>query len=217
MYKAVEQVCNTHAELLSGLSVIREIVAELTANLSKIGIVAARQGTNIQGFTADKQSFRERIAEMALQIGGAVSAYAVKNKNNHLKQTVAYTASQFKRGADQDVVNFAQIIHDQAKVNQEALRPYGITSVLLDQLQADIQNYGNLIGARRQILGGQVAATQDLDTLFTETDVLLREVLDGLVLSFRKSESSFFKSYTNARIVIGQSKRTKPEVAVLEQ
>ncbi len=212
MYKAVERVCHTHAGLFFGLVAIQETLDEISTKLVRINSVAAVQSTNIQGFTADKQSFRERIVEMALQISGAVSAYAVKHKNNQLKQAVTYHPSDFKRAKDHDVVNFAQIIHDQAKANLDALKSYSINEDLLGQLQTDIHNYGNLIGARRQRVGDRVAATQDLDALFADTDLLLDEVLDGLMYPFRRTQPTFYASYLNARKVIGLGKRSKSEV-----
>jgi hypothetical protein len=216
MYKAVEQVCQTHADLFAHSPAIREIMEEFKANLVKINAAAVTQSTQLQGFTVDKKSFRERIVEMAQEISGAVTAYAIRAKNNHIRQVVAYSPSRLKAANDQSVINIAQVIHDQAKEHLEAVSYYGVTAEILGQFQTDITHYSTLIGTRRQQVGNRVTATQNLDTLFTEIDVLLEGVLDGLLLPFRKTQPAFYSKYRNARKFIALGKRNKPEPAVAE-
>lgn len=211
MYKAVIHVCESNQALANIIPASAGILQELNTSISHIEATSLTQGLNTTGITQDKASLKHTLAELAAEVSGAVVAYAVKNKNNELRAAVDYSYTDITRYKDSDTIYYCQIILGKAQVHVAELIHYGLTANKLEVLRVAIDAFSTIIGRRQAHKGTKVAATKDLDKLYEETDILLKDVLDRLVLPFKKSDVNFYNKYTHARQIIELGKRSKAE------
>lgn len=211
MYKAVLHVCESNQVLSNTIPASAGILQELSTAISQIEATSLTQGINTTGITQDKASLKHALAELAAEVSGAVVAYAVKNKNNELRAAADYSYTDITRYKDSDTIHCCQIILGKAQAHATELIHYGLTSAKIDELRTSVDAFSTIIGRRQAHKGTKVAATKDLDKLYDETDILLKDILDRLVLPFKKSDVNFFNKYTHARQVIELGKRSKPE------
>jgi hypothetical protein len=211
MYKAVIHVCESNQALANIIPASAGILQELNTGVSQIEATSLTQGLNTTGITQDKASLKHTLAELAAEVSGAVVAYAVKNKNNELRAAVDYSYTDITRYKDSDTIHYCQIILGKAQAHTAELIHYGLTANKLEELRVSIDAFSTIIGRRQAHKGTKVAATKDLDKLIEETDILLKDVLDRLVLPFKKSDVNFYNKYTHARQIIELGKRSKAE------
>lgn len=211
MYKSVKQLCETNPVLFAAVPAVAGVVEELSTMINRIDSVSLTQGINTTGITQDKNSIKQNLGELAVEVSGAVVAYAVKNKNNELRMAVDYSVSDIIRTKDADAIHVCRIILEKAQSQLTGLIHYGVNASKLNSLQASINAYSEIINKKQGSKITKVAATKDLDKLFLECDLLLKDVLDRLVFSCRKSDVNFYNKYTHARQIVEAGKRSKSD------
>lgn len=214
MYKAVKQVCESNPALFAAVPAVAGVTEELGSIINRIESVSLTQGLNTTGITQDKNSIKQNLGELAAEVSGAVVAYAVKNKNNELRTAVDYSVSDILRTKDADTISVCRIILEKAQARLTDLIHYGVNAAKLNSLQESIIAYNEIMSKRQGSKGTKVAATKDLDKLFLESDILLKDVLDRLVFPCKKSEGNFYNKYTHARQILESGKRSKADEPV---
>ena len=69
-----------------------------------------------------------------------------------------------------------------------------------------------MIAVPREALKADKSSKEELILIYDDCDLLLDKRMDKMMLIYQKSESDYFKEYTNARIIGGwHKKKDKPE------
>ncbi len=210
MYRSVRQFFKEHEATFAGIGAIAETLPELEDLLRQIHANTLLQSASTTGLTVNKEVQRQQMTELALELGNALAAYAVKIKNPELKNRIDFTRTDLNRAKDTEIDSLCELIAGEADRYLEALNAYGVNAEKTAALRTALDAYGVAIGKRRLSQGTKVAATQELDRLFMEVDFRLREVLDRLMLPFQKSNPALYGQYQHARQVLdlGKGRRT---------
>lgn len=215
MYRATEQYCDNNP-----LIVASNVAFQTAFNNFKVKITAiinlTQQGDVVlKGITQDKQALKQNLCQMTADIAKLIFAYASATSNNTLKQEVNFSPSALAQTRDGQLVPRCQNIHDRGISNLSALADYGVTVQLLDNLQTAIDNYLAESPKPRTAISQRSTLTANLATLFTETDLILREQMDNLVVAFKTEYPDFVKTYESTRFIVDSpTKSGQPETEV---
>jgi hypothetical protein len=202
MYLAVKAICDAAQAIWTPLAAF---ATHYTAFLAKTGLIqqlAAAQAADRTGAARDKAGIQETLADAVLTIGGALTAYATVKGDQTLKEKVDLSRYAFLRQRDVEMAGTADLIHSEASSRLALLAPYGVTQLLLDDLDDKIDAYSAIAEAPRAGIAGRKTLTTQLEQEFRKADVILRDILDRLALQFKTTAPTFHSDYTNARIII---------------
>ena len=201
MYRATEKHCDDNALIIAAVpafqtaSTISKAIADII-NITQLKDVA------LTGITIDKSNSKQTLCQIAADMAGIISAFASATSNNTLKQEVNFPVSKLLKTRDDELAPRCQNIHAKAVANLAALADYGITAAMLTGLQTAINNYSAETPKPRTALSQRKTYNANLAVLFKETDAILRDQLDKLVMTFKTSNPDFIKTFESNRIII---------------
>ncbi len=214
-YESIDKTLDKHEALWSTLPAMNESVVQYRAILAQIRDTSVQREVATTGLTQTKLTKKQRMADLALELGSAAFAYASKQKDQTLKAVFDYSMTDLRYISDNASIDRSQVIHQEVGKILVALADYGITAVELDSLQTAITDFKNAIGEKGSTKGTGVVNTQRLVDLFRQADRLLREELDKVMLRFRKSNAEFYDAYIVSSTVadLGGGKTKKIDTA----
>ena len=194
-----------------------ETVSKSVEGINKLN--SDLQGSDT-GSTESKIGQKEHMADIAMKISGALMAYAYTENLNELISDAALNRDEVIKAKDVDADDIALHIYNLATKYTQNLEDYGIVQADLDALQASIQLFTNKIGSPRLNQSQRKVIRQQQEILFSEADKALQNIMDNLIIQFRKKDYMFYESYQNARSVIRNgggpiAKSTKKETALV--
>ncbi len=202
MYRALQTLCGANTSIINTnpafLTAYNQFVANIAAIISRV----QSDGVPLTGITVDKNVVKQNLCEKAAAIAGIVFAYASTVGNNTLKAEVDYTISALSRLREDALAPRCQSIHDIAEEILDVLEDYGVTSAMLADLQATITLYSVETPKSRTAIAGRKTTTANIATLYDDTDVILRDRMDRLVVTFAAAHPDFVKTYETTRRVI---------------
>jgi hypothetical protein len=201
MYETVAKVLDENKLNWQNLKALQESVTAFNDLLNELRNKGIQRAKKTSGITHDKSEKKKLMAKKAAQLAGSAFAYATKIKNKDLQAKFNYSASAFNRIDDNNAINLALSIVEEAEKIQSSLSDYGVTLAEIAELKTLSNEFKNSIGEKASVKSGQVAATGSLSELFKEADSLLKNQIDKLLLRLEDSESEFYRTYQNARII----------------
>ena len=161
------------------------------------------QGNVITGIAGDKFVARQRLAESAGLVAGAVAAYADKQNNQELFAAVDFTVPALLRGAEQDCETHCANILKAGTANLAAMAAeQSLTQDDLDTLEVRLKAFSKLLPKPRQAKSDTKGATDQLPVALLANDRTLERQLDKLVERFRNTNPDFFHAYHVARMIV---------------
>lgn len=215
MYLAVQKVCADNNSIWSGIVACATAITDLQNKVNQIVTVRQIQESNPTGITQDKAVRKEIMVNQAMFVKGAVQAYATNNGNNELFESVNYSVSEMKRPADTICRDRALLIYNKANDIVASLSTYGVDATVLSNLQTAINDYAAIIARPRTAKSSIKAATTALNQLFVDTDLIIKRKIDLLMVQFKATNTSFYNTYLNARIIIDLGKGSKTIEVIL--
>jgi len=209
MYLAVNKVLQDNSTIWNSVSAMATAVGNFTTNLSLLRKTIDEQSTPITGYAKDKRNALTDMVNKALEVKGAIFAFADVSKSETLKAKVNFSFSKLTYSSDTLCAEYAQVIKDEAQKLGNQLVPYGVGNNSLTQFQQLIDNYLALVPSTRVAITARKLATKKLKDGFSGTSKLLTERLDKLMFRFKQNYPDFFTQYFDARIII-DLKQTAP-------
>lgn len=204
MALAVEQVMNNNNALWSSITAMGTAVTALSTKIASIKGVRNVQEQDVRGVAVDKESKKTDAINAGLPIIGGLKAYANATGNNTLLKKINYSESELDKCRDTICADRLKIVRDEANTNLSALAPYNITAAKVNALSAAIAAYELMIPKPRVALNVRKNATDALELLMRDLDAPLK-VIDGLMGTLQPTQSAFFETYSNARIIVDSS------------
>lgn len=162
------------------------------------------------GKVTNKNINRDSVTDMALGIAGVIYAYAKKEGNITLMESMKYNKGKFKAFRDTGLVINLTSIKEKALENSEAISRYGISAEKLEQFATKIAEYSNALGAKAAGGAEKSGASKSLKTLFKESGDIL-DSLDKIMESHKVNDRQFYDGYKSARVVKDLGVRHKDE------
>lgn len=202
MYTVVDAILDANSALFASLAALVTAHTTLKAKIAAISSASEQQKTVTLGATPDKNFTREALRTTTVTNAGLLFAYAVSTNDIILQELSRLTYTDLKELKDDELAERAQTIHDNANTHIASLAPFGITAAVLTSYQTLIDSYEVKAPIPRAKTSEQVALTEQVKTLIKETDSLLKNTVDKLMLNFKISEPEFYNTYKAGREII---------------
>lgn len=204
MALAVEQVMTNNNSLWSSIAAMVTAVTSLSTKIASIKGIRNVQEQDVRGVAVDKESKKTDAINAALPVIGGLKAYATATLNNTLLKKINYTESELDKCRDTICADRLKIVRDEANINIAALTPYNVTAAKVTALSTAIAAYEVMIPKPRVALNIRKNATDGIDLLMSDLDAPLK-VIDGLMSTLQPTQSTFFETFSNARIIVDSS------------
>lgn len=208
MCRAVEQHCDNNSAIIGLIAAFLTAFNVFKAKIAEIMNATQLADLSLQGITADKSNRKQNLAQMATDIAGIIYAYAVAIGNLTLKQEMNITFSKLIQTRDDQLAPRCQNIHDKGIENLAQLGEYGIKDGNLSALQTAIDEYQAATPKPRTAVSQRKTHNANLRRLFKETDAILKDQMDRLVVNFRTSNPDFVAQYFSNRQIIDPATTT---------
>jgi len=202
MYLAVQQVCHAFSGVWSLIAAFVQAFAGFESGISKINTAIETQEKDVTGVSENKKKLKLKLVDKAIEIAGALLAFASDSDNKELKSGVNISRSELENAADSSALNHCRFIFNQAASLQATLADYGLKASDISEFQALISGFEKSIASPRIAITSRKSATNDLVGLFANCDDILKNKMDKLIEKFKVSNPDFYKQYFDARIII---------------
>jgi hypothetical protein len=199
MYQSVENHCEDNSGII-----VANVAFQTAFNIFKTktaAISATEQQIELPltGIAAGKKTSKQDLCELASDTASLIYAFAEATGNVVLKDEVDYSLSALLKTKDSLLALRCRNIHDKGVENKDGLEPYGVTTATLANLQNAIAGYTATAPKPRAALSQRNTLQNNLIRLFKETDAVLKEQMDKLIVAFRKSHPDFYNTYFKLR------------------
>ena len=215
MYNTVIAVLEKNSGTWKEMPAFSRAYEAFKGTVGKINTVRTVQAGN-KGVAMDKAAIKAALAEKALQVGGAIQAYADSSDNQTLREAVSFTLSELMKSRDGVMSDRSKLVHDKAKLHATALAEYGITKTDILALKAMLDRFNALIVEPRKVISESKTATREIEALMKEASKLLKNRLDKMMLKFKAGAADFYSTYRNARIIIDKGIRHEEDDEAVE-
>jgi hypothetical protein len=209
MFQAILNVCRKNEQVYADVPAFVDNVKQLDENIIAISQNALQQsGTTPIGFSAEKNIAIDLLTHEAVKVANGIYVYAITIGDRILLTKVSVNKSLFYNGHYYDALILAKNIADEAHKHAPNLTEYGIDASAIEALDKAITGFEQVINKPMATIGEHKLYTDNLKQLFTETDSILYDRLDKLVVLFKISSPEFYFLYKNSRNVINTAKRS---------
>ena len=208
MYYVVKNTCEKYQTTWTANAVF---AATYNLWVAKIPLIEANRDAQIletTGITTDKTAKRSNMTDKALFMINRLQSYANVVNNPELLDSIKYSVSDLKKARDTDVIGICNTVLAKANANAAAIATYGVTAVMLTDLQAAITAYSVTLAKPKAAKSQTKTATENITKLIKEADDLLIKRLDLDIELFKTSKPEFYSQYKTARIIISTGTRS---------
>jgi hypothetical protein len=195
-----EGVFGTHLPFMGLVTIFR-------GNLGKILALGQEQGQIRTGAAAEKATIRTSLEEATMKVRNGVRALGIGTQNKKLRDSVNINDSELKGCRDNDMAKYAGMIHKIADGVKTQLGDYLVTAEDIAAVSNLQKQYLAVISDPRYGIILTKDATRNLKRIFRDTDILLREKMDEMILIFKPGNANFVSNYFDARIIVNLGRR----------
>lgn len=206
MYRGVLLLCQNNASIVSTNIAFSEAINALTVKVNNIQSYLVREIKHTTGVSADKATAKAKLCQVASEIAGLVYAYANSIDNKVLMDEVHYSLSDLRKLREDLIVATVTNIYNTTQANLNLLGTYGITATTLDELTEAINEYSTLLPKTKTTISEKLNFKDNISKLIDETDALIKNRLDKLIVVFTKSHPDFVNTYKKVRHIDAPNK-----------
>lgn len=207
MYTTTDRFLTTNDAVVKDLPNYSATTGTYRELIRQIGVQQQIQELGKEGFTTQKEQKHLTLVKLTLDAIAKLKAYATFESKPVLLKEIDFTESELKHAADNQALNRARTVLDRAKTNLADMTKYQLTQAQVDALEEAVKGFEAVIPDPRMGIIDRKNATQNLENLFVEADVLLKEKIDLLMALLRDSNPTFYQSYLNARMIVDNANR----------
>jgi hypothetical protein len=162
------------------------------------------------GYTQDKDGQMQNMCDLTYALLLKIRSYAKITNNKPLLYAINYSESEIRRGAEVQIINRCQTIHNKGQEYLADLADFLVSQENLTELQRAIDTVKPLSAQRDVIASERVTATANIPLLIdgarTELDKL-DDLIEGLV-----ADKNFKQTYKQVRQIIDRGGNGENEV-----
>lgn len=205
MYKSTNTVIEQNRANWENIPIITSLADELKQHINSIENASQLQGSKLS-LSQQKAETREALSEKAMAITGILKTFAEISKNKGLAALIDYTKTDFTHSSEQNTINIANTVLEQAGQYLGELADYGLTQATIDEYAGLFNEFKNMVEQPRNATIQKSYATKELAELFEETDNFIDTKLDNMLLQFQGT--SFYNQYVAARVIVDAPTRS---------
>lgn len=211
MYKAVLAHLDTRPSLWNTSAPLTKVIFSL-----RTFVVALHQQSLTQaerttvGYTQDKDGQMQHMCDLAYAMLLKIRSYAKISNNKALLYAINYSESEIRRGAETQIINRCQTIHNKGQEHLADLADFLVTKKDLSELQNTIDAVKPLSAQRDAIANERVTATANISMLIDGARAEL-DKLDDLIEGLIK-DKNFINTYRQSRQIIDRGASSDTEL-----
>ncbi len=203
MMDAVQAYLNEHAATWQSIPKLGEIKNRYDELLDAIAQAATEQATAHATFGQSKLALKKSIAVKADILNDLIEVMATINGDDELARQMSDACSTIFRLSYDEFVLRVQYIIEKAVENQETLaNEYGMTAEQLSGLQAEMDEFLEMMGKPRAYQIRKGVATKAIDQLMDDAMDLLNNEMDKIMKLFSRRNAGFYNGYLQARVIV---------------
>mgnify|MGYP001031277974 CR=1 FL=1 len=199
MYRAVETLLDDNAAKTASIPIFATRLTEFKDVLLQIVDKEDNRNTATLGMTADKRAKRSAMIEDAAVLAAKIRTLGFDTKDERLIQMGDFKRSDLDKMRDTQLLPTVLGIKNEADANSASLVPYGVTPVIITDLDSKMTDYNAALGSKESSFSVKGAAYTALLGLFDSADDILKNKLDNLMEGFKTSDNEFYNQYKIAR------------------
>lgn len=211
MYEAVASLLDSNTAKLASLTALTPVITDFKDRILAIKEKDTLANTAGAGNTAAKAADEAALINDAVTIASALFALGSATNDDRLKALSKVTKSSLVALRDTQLAIDVTNIKNLADAYAAPLAGYGITAPMIAELETKITNFNTSLGAREVGASVSTSAFSQLDVMFKDTDTLLKEQIDKIMVIFKNSDPQFYGEYVNSREIIDLGHRFKKD------
>ena len=210
MYNVVFNYYTTNQTIIDAVPARQTAFGQLGLNIALINKEIAGQSSNTTGVAQDKTALRNTLDNITNTVLQTSKAWALSINNNTLAAEFDYSLSDIERIKDDTIQGFCNYRIQIVNQNLPALADYGIDATAVTAWQDALTAYVNVLESPRVAINTRHLHTQKLKELFSQTQDLLTQQTDPLMVVFKLSDPTLYNGYKQARIIINRGGQSGP-------
>ncbi len=202
MFLTTQDTMNNHSEIWNGTEVIAIAKGELDEEIEAIGEKNEDTMASGEGLTTNKKAALQTVIQTVLIVSSNLQAYASSIGDQGMAETVKLTRTNIQSARETDVEGLVTPVLTLARNMLLNMVGYDLTEQMIDDAEAAVSNYTELVGQARTILNQANAAKEQLGELIDATSKLLKSKLDMLMVRYEYTHPEFYSEYKRARTII---------------
>jgi hypothetical protein len=209
MYQALQSMLTGNKPKWEAVPAIGNAIQAFDALLKEIDNCSSITGDRKKGETVYKKEQRMRVIERALEIASVLYAIVLQTNEPTTSAKLDYTKTKLVKMRDLQLVVACEGIIALTKGHLALLTTADITATDIETLSADIKTFAELLPRQRLLVTERKTANEKLKDLFAQTDALLKNQLDRLMIRYKQTQPEFYFNYKTSRHVINYGVRHK--------
>jgi hypothetical protein len=201
MFRNTALTCREHNTITVLVPAFEKARLLLDMKISAITTLAGAEKLVGKGVGTGKKESHNTACIMAVDAAGLVFAYASATDNHPLKASMDFALSDLKRLNKETLVPTLQNILKGIQANLKELEAYGLSAAHVEMLTMAIEDYTNHVPKPQQAKTVRTTYTKGIIKLIQETDTLLKNQLDKLIVGFKNDHAEFVAKYKAARTI----------------
>lgn len=211
MYHALQSMLANYKTNWEAVQAIGNAIQAFEELLKEIEACDTITSENKKGETIYKKEIRLRVIERTIEISSILSALILQSNEQYVGAKLDYSKSKLVKMRDMQLEITCSTIADQATEHLMLLATAGITAADIEELKTDIKTFGDVLPLQRISVTERKVVNEKLKDLFAQTDALLKNQLDRLMLRYKQTQLQFYSNYKTSRHVINYGVRHKKE------
>ena len=199
MFNSVRGTLIENKSIWENYSFMNSQVALLSNNIDLIDKLKSFNRSGTKGITAKKKGLRLKIEENGFVIKEALRMYYIVNSKTEEAKLLKYPKSVLTRKTDDSLYMTINKISEKADLLKTELGVFGITIEQITGLQLSLQKFYSNLPERSEFINLISEHVKRKTELINETRLLLRNLIDSMMLTYKQSHSDFYRSYKEAR------------------
>ena len=215
MYNAVFSVMNDHKEIWTGVFQLKSVFKKFSENLSHLTALKTEHEMDLQPLMDAVSEKRESLLSLVNPVANITLAYANEHKKKELIKKLKLSINKLTSSNDFDLIENSKVIY---KIAKKLIKKSVIVTEKSDNKLVSIVDYGlnekmiiDLNTAKKVFVKSLLAsyeAIQNKDligkqitSIFKKNERLLKNKMDLLLTIFSTSNTVFYKTYLEARVI----------------
>ncbi len=178
---------------------IVDCVDELTVNIRQIRAFNVIKFKKPKGITITKDDLRLETEHEVFTIKQALLLYCRSKDRTEEAELLDYSKSTLRAMSDNDFFMAATYVQQMAVVAGALLIPFGITQDQIDELTANLNDFGLLLPKLKLAILKNTKVIKDTTAKIKSSRTMLKSVLDTAVSVYQDTNPDFNTSYKKSR------------------
>lgn len=220
MYNTVFGVMNDHKEIWTGVFQLKNVFEKFSENLSRLTVLKTNQEMDLQPLLDVASEKREYLIVLVNPVANIVLAYANDCKKKVLIKKLKLSKNKLTKLNDLDLIENCNIVYKIAKKlykksildteksenKNVSIVDYGLSEKMIVDLNAAKKDFVRSLLALHEARQNKDLMGKQISSVLKKNERLLKNKIDLLLTIFATSNPEFYKTYTEARVILKPEK-----------